>query len=317
MSIVEDKLLRKQVEDLILSRGKYMICDQICQALNLSSRSYLSYRGIDVTEVNKSLGYLRREPSKFGANCKYAKKEALGILKRYIRKQGRYVSEKELRSGHPITPYIMRKLGIDLLKVNRSLGFNKTSKMAKFDTQGLASSIEKYIEASRHYVSQDEICEKFKVSLSFLTKSNINTVEINAKNGRYEFGRYFEVQALEILEGLSVKFETQKTYSECRAISGTRLRFDIYLTELNALIELDGSQHWDKTHRFWKESLEVNDSIKEKFCKENDIPLFRIKYPGRFRVKQVLETELLEILKSLGATTHLETEDVNAKNSKD
>lgn len=78
----------------------------------------------------------------------------------------------------------------------------------------------------------------------------------------------------------NIKFIPQKKFKECKNIKV--LPFDFYLTNLNACIEFDGMQHF-KPIKGWKGALGLKqiqnrDKIKTKFCKQNSIPLLRIKY---------------------------------------
>lgn len=82
------------------------------------------------------------------------------------------------------------------------------------------------------------------------------------------------------LENLKIDFITQKKFKDCKKINC--LPFDFYLPNFNLLIEYDGRQHFEIVEFFGGEKgyLErvENDKIKNNFCKENNIPLLRIKY---------------------------------------
>ncbi len=78
----------------------------------------------------------------------------------------------------------------------------------------------------------------------------------------------------------NIKFVSEYKFDNCRNIKP--LPFDIYLCDFNILIEADGIQHFETNIYFDKSnSLEYrqnNDSIKNTFCKDNNIPLLRIPY---------------------------------------
>lgn len=86
----------------------------------------------------------------------------------------------------------------------------------------------------------------------------------------------------QILQKNNIKFERQKTFDSCRNIN--LLRFDFYLPDFDILIEYDGIQHYQyKANSDWNtkdnfEKTKINDSIKNKWCKDNNIPLIRIPY---------------------------------------
>ena len=93
-----------------------------------------------------------------------------------------------------------------------------------------------------------------------------------------------EKACLDGLRVLDMKFEPQKTFEECRHIK--LLRFDYHLPELNALIELDGLQHFQYVKFFDKMSLDyetrkIRDNIKNTFCETKGIHLLRISWSER------------------------------------
>ena len=97
----------------------------------------------------------------------------------------------------------------------------------------------------------------------------------------------------ELLDENNVKYIREHTYSDCKY--ERELPFDYFLTELGLLIELDGSQHFKDTGS-WNsdgglEMRHLRDSIKTKYCIENQLTLIRIPY--------MKEKELGEIMKSI------------------
>lgn len=78
----------------------------------------------------------------------------------------------------------------------------------------------------------------------------------------------------------NITFESQKRFPDCRY--QRKLPFDFYLPEDNALIELDGWQHFKDIPYFNQhEGLTERtrrDAIKDKYCTDNGINLLRIGY---------------------------------------
>jgi len=76
-----------------------------------------------------------------------------------------------------------------------------------------------------------------------------------------------------------------------------KLPFDFYLTDFNVCIEYDGEMHFKEIERFGgKVKLDYhikNDNIKNKFCIDNNIRLFRIKY------NQNIDIEMTKIINYL------------------
>lgn len=86
-----------------------------------------------------------------------------------------------------------------------------------------------------------------------------------------------------ILEENSINFIKQKTFDKCvNPDTNYPLRFDFYLPDYNCCIEYDGRQHyfsdggWNTEEHLLK--TKKRDSIKDKFCEDNNIRLVRIPY---------------------------------------
>ncbi len=71
------------------------------------------------------------------------------------------------------------------------------------------------------------------------------------------------------------------------------LPFDFYIKTKNLCIEFDGMQHYGPVEFFGGYEnfiiIQKNDNIKNKFCKENNINLLRIKYKDINKVEKMLE----------------------------
>jgi len=82
------------------------------------------------------------------------------------------------------------------------------------------------------------------------------------------------------LKDSSINYIKQKTFEGCKFKN--KLKFDFYLPDFNKCIEFDGPQHF-KPIRFFggKKSFDLQkkkDTIKNNFCKDNNINLIRISY---------------------------------------
>lgn len=97
------------------------------------------------------------------------------------------------------------------------------------------------------------------------------------------------------LEFHNIHYETQKIFDDCRFHERGRLRFDFYIPSKNLCIEYDGRQHFmpikfsnsmsdeDVITEF--ETNKIKDKIKNKYCKENNINLLRIRYDENIEEK--------------------------------
>lgn len=89
-----------------------------------------------------------------------------------------------------------------------------------------------------------------------------------------------ELKIRNFLECNKINFVTQKSFKGCKFIK--LLKFDFYLPDMNICIEYDGKQHFESIEYFGGDLTLSNnikkDSIKDKFCKNENITLIRIKY---------------------------------------
>lgn len=89
-----------------------------------------------------------------------------------------------------------------------------------------------------------------------------------------------ELEVKIILEKYNVSFIQQKTFDDLKA--ERKLRFDFYLPDFNLCIEYDGKQHfevkehWGGIEEFKR--IQMRDSLKNDYCRNNNINLLRIHY---------------------------------------
>ena len=105
-----------------------------------------------------------------------------------------------------------------------------------------------------------------------------------------------ELTISNLLKINNIDFVTEKTFDDC--VYKRKLRFDFYINN-NYLIEFDGRQHY-QTDEKWttQERLKENqlrDSIKNEWCKNNNVPLIRIPYTHSREIQ--IEDLLLETTK--------------------
>ena len=89
-----------------------------------------------------------------------------------------------------------------------------------------------------------------------------------------------EEKISQILNINNIKYEKEKTFSNCRFPNGKLAKFDFYIDK-RYLIEFDGKQHFEiggwNTEESLK-SIQQRDQIKNQWCKDNNISLIRIPY---------------------------------------
>jgi very-short-patch-repair endonuclease len=101
-----------------------------------------------------------------------------------------------------------------------------------------------------------------------------------------------EREIRKFLNKQEINFVSQKKFDDCRNVFP--LRFDFYLPDQNLCIEFDGEQHfkkmgYDKDGSVLKR-VQINDQIKNKYCKQNNINLLRINYKDN--IQQCLKKSL-------------------------
>ena len=89
-----------------------------------------------------------------------------------------------------------------------------------------------------------------------------------------------EFKIKQILEEASITFKTHYSFDDCKDVN--TLPFDFFVNN-EYLIEYDGIQHFLVTNKGWNTNehftlLHRHDTIKNNYCKENNIPLIRIPY---------------------------------------
>ncbi|MCK9415301.1 hypothetical protein M0Q97_01430 [Candidatus Dojkabacteria bacterium] len=100
------------------------------------------------------------------------------------------------------------------------------------------------------------------------------------------------------LQNNDINFIYQKTFKGCKYKN--LLKFDFYLPKYNICIEYDGKQHFSSFYKFGGEEIlkiqKIKDSIKTKYCNDNNIFLFRINYDNIINIKL---KDLLQKIKNI------------------
>lgn len=100
-----------------------------------------------------------------------------------------------------------------------------------------------------------------------------------------------------------IKYIQQYIFNDCRNINP--LPFDFYLPDYNICIEFDGVQHTNKNSYYYREDIEVNDNIKNKYCDKNNIKLLRLSYT----ILNNIESHLIKYLTNLKILSNKQKKD--------
>jgi len=111
---------------------------------------------------------------------------------------------------------------------------------------------------------------------------------------------YGENKIAQLLTQANINFIREKTFDNLVGQDQkTKLRFDFYLPDYNIIIEYDGQQHsivgtgvFDNEQKF--EKTQYYDTLKNQWCKDNNIKLIRIPYT---HYDQIQIEDLLSIYK--------------------
>ncbi|MFW6029882.1 MAG: hypothetical protein ACOCRO_06465 [Halanaerobiales bacterium] len=108
-----------------------------------------------------------------------------------------------------------------------------------------------------------------------------------------------ESRLIQVLEDRKVEYKHQLYIDDCKNVNP--LPFDIAIfkeDELICLIEYDGIQHFEsQEHWGGKNQLQYvkkNDKIKDKYCKNNNIPLLRVPYWDFSNIDDIIQNEIID-----------------------
>ena len=99
-----------------------------------------------------------------------------------------------------------------------------------------------------------------------------------------------EYKILKLLEKNKIEFIMEHIFEDCRSIRP--LKFDFFIPKLNTCIEYDGEFHYIINKRMGGVdnliSIKIRDTIKNVYCRRNDINLIRIPYWNYKKIETIL-----------------------------
>lgn len=109
-----------------------------------------------------------------------------------------------------------------------------------------------------------------------------------------------EITINKYLRANDIRFESEYIFTGCsNPETGYPLRFDFYISKFNCCIEYNGSQHYRINTRYHSKDKEIaekqllsqkyRDSIKKKFCKDNNIKLLIIVSKDFNKIPKILK----------------------------
>lgn len=190
-------------------------------------------------------------------------------------------------------------LGVDLRKGDTQscgcLQKERTSKAHTQDLKGQKFGRLTVLEKSRHSSSYYGVVWKCKcdcgnikdVLSTSLKRGNVKSCGCLKSAG--------EQKIKKLLLKHNVNFSQEHSFLNLKGEGGGLLRFDFAIWtekgELSHLIEFDGEQHFRRPSGKWGDNfkkIQLHDSLKNKYCEENNLRLIRIKYNERFGIGDLL-----------------------------
>ena len=114
-----------------------------------------------------------------------------------------------------------------------------------------------------------------------------------------------ETSISNFLNNNNIEYIEQYKFKDCKY--KRPLPFDFYIPSLNLCIEYDGKQHYE-IDSFYNEiddfiEIKIRDTIKNIYCKQNNIDLLRIPYFNYDNIEQILTEKLLNCNKQEQTST--------------
>ena len=178
----------------------------------------------------------------------------------------------------------------------RCMGYlRKTNKEFADDVYELVKDeyvfLEKYVNDGEKILCKHNVCN----SEYFVTPNNF----LRGKRCPVCFESKGEKTIRGFLEDNNILFKREYSFDGLVGIGGNLLRFDFALfnnkKNLICLIEYDGEFHFKKFYEDQNyETIQIHDKRKNRYCKDNDIPLLRIPYWEFDNIEDILINELSE-----------------------
>ena len=206
---------------------------------------------------------------------------------------------------HYICPHHINK-GVQTIKYNNLLVSNGRCKYCagrdrtkddiqnELDDLGTNVLVTDYVDYASPITAKCKICGHVWVTSGISLISGHRCPHCSKSN--------FEFEVSGLLDKWGYLHNDEYWFDDCRDI--LPLPFDFYLNDFNVIIEADGEGHYkpikygdiseDELQKNF-EKVQFHDSIKTKYCKDNNIPLIRIPYWERKNLGNFLLGELRKI----------------------
>lgn len=265
------KETKEHLEDRILSVikdfGRYTSLAEIRDRLHISDK-LLYTRGISMTDLNARAGFhMHYRP------CELTKEDLEDLLVNELNKDSHRTIRKILKE-HGISPYYAEHLLGNL----RDLRSNEN--ILKLRKQKKEQEILAWLKTQPVYCGHRRVCDALHIDFySTIKKLGIDIKNLNLLAGHRKptVSWYEDIAAEQLLQTFGIDDVcSQYTFPDCKSAKGWKLRFDFYIPSMNALIEVDGDQHYVRKNQWNVTGLQERDAIKNEYCERKGIRLYRI-----------------------------------------
>lgn len=257
--------------------------------------------------VNISFGNFKRN-----RRCRYCQKQKVAKLyrksyeevKEYIESFGYELLSKEYINAHE---YILVKppCGHETYEVTFAAFKHQHQRCPKCANEHRNDSKKATYDYVKEYIESFDyklLSEEYIDSRQNILVQCPHKHEYEVNFGNFQQGRRCpkcneskgEKEITNILEKYNIEYSSQYKFDECKL--QRHLPFDFYLPDYNCCIEFDGEQHY-KIIEYWGGidgfiSRVIRDTMKNEYCKKNNIKLIRIKYNQIDDIEKILIDEL-------------------------
>ena len=262
---------KEHLEDRIIAVikeiGRYTSLAEVRAKLHISDK-LLYARGISMPDLNARAGFhMHYKP------CNLSKEELEELLVNELNKD----SHRTIRSifkTHGISPYYAEHLLGNLRDIRNN------ENMLKLRKQKKEQEILAWLKTQSVYCGHRRVCDALHIDFySTIKKLGIDIKNLNLLAGHRKptVSWYEDITAEQLLQTFGIEDVCrQHTFPDCKSAKGWKLRFDFYIPSRNALIEVDGNQHYVRTNTWNVTGQQERDAIKNEYCERNGIPLYRI-----------------------------------------
>lgn len=184
-------------------------------------------------------------------------------------------------------PYCAEKEKIKRCKERLKSNEYFLNKINEFSDSDEYEVMEKYRGTDVKIKFKHKICgHEFRMTPNMFYRGRRCPLCNNTSNGELRIKKY--------LDNNNFSYEREVSFEELKSKKGFYLRFDflIYLNKEDyILLEYDGKQHFEDVKYYSSNLSEIqyNDNLKNIFCEEFDIPLYRIKYTDLQYIENILD----------------------------